>query len=389
MACGELIVRNCRPFNWPEDAEPISISIRNGIISRVGESDPEIGSTEELDAEGRIVTPGFIDVHVQGAGGGDVLDGTSEALRAISRTCARFGVTSFLATTVFRPNGDNRHLKVAAENVGRDLGGANLLGIHLEGPFISPQKRGMIQPDCICSPSKGILDRILGLSDGTLKIMTIAPELEGSLGVIERLRDGGILPSLGHTNASYEETLKGIRAGISHVTHLFNAMTSFHHRNPGPLLAIFESEDLDVQLITDGVHLHPMVLRWAFNLIGPERSITITDGVQAMGLPDGRYIYNGVEYESRNGTARYGDGTLIGTSLGLSQMLLRLMRFTGCPLDVAVRTVTENPARAIGMEDRKGRIEVGKDGDLVILDFDLSVWATVVGGRIVYRKGGG
>jgi len=129
------------------------------------------------------------------------------------------------------------------------------------------------------------------------------------------------------------------------------------------------------------------VLRWAFNLIGPRRSITITDGMQAMGLPEGRYIYNGIEYESRDGTARYADGTLIGTSLGLSQMIERLMKFTGCPLDVAIGTVTENPARAIGMEDRKGSIEIGKDGDLAILDPDLSVWATIVGGRIVYRKG--
>ncbi|MCD6506010.1 N-acetylglucosamine-6-phosphate deacetylase [Candidatus Poribacteria bacterium] len=381
----ELIVRNCRLFNSSGD-ELVSISIRDGVIIRIGEPDPEVSSVRSLDAEGRVVAPGFIDVHIQGAGGGDVLDGSPEALQAISRTCARFGTTSFLATTVFRPKGDNRHIGVAAENVGRDLGGADLLGIHLEGPFISPEKRGMIRPDCICSPSKEILGEILELTGGTLRIMTIAPELKGSLGIIEELRDRGIVPSLGHTSASYEETLEGIKAGISHVTHLFNAMASFHHRNPGPLLAIFESEDLDVQIITDGVHLHPKVLRWAFNLIGPRRSITITDGMQAMGLPEGRYIYNGIEYESRDGTARYADGTLIGTSMGLNRMIERLMEFTGCPLDVAIRTVTENPARAIGMEDRKGSIEVGKDGDLVILDPDLSIWATIVGGRIVYRK---
>ncbi len=381
----ELIVRNCRLFNSSED-ELVSISIRDGVISRIGEPDPEVRSVRSLDAEGRVVAPGFIDVHIQGAGGGDVLDGSLEALRAISRTCARFGTTSFLATTVFRPKGDNRHISVAAENVGRDLGGANLLGIHLEGPFISPEKRGMIQPNCICPPSKEVLKEISELTGGTLRIMTIAPELKGSLGIIEELRDSGIVPSLGHTSASYEETLEGIRAGISHVTHLFNAMASLHHRNPGPLLAVFESDDLDVQIITDGVHLHPKVLRWAFNLIGPRRSITITDGMQSIGLPDGRYIYNGIEYESRDGAARYADGTLIGTSLGLSQMIERLMKFTDCPLDVAIRTVTENPARAIGMEDRKGSIEVGKDGDLVILDFDLSIWATIVGGKVVYRK---
>ncbi|HEX29484.1 TPA: N-acetylglucosamine-6-phosphate deacetylase, partial [Candidatus Poribacteria bacterium] len=216
----ELIVRNCRLFNSSGD-ELVSISIRDGVIIRIGEPDPEVSSVGSLDAEGRVVAPGFIDVHIQGAGGGDVLDGTPEALQAISRTCARFGTTSFLATTVFRPKGDNRHIGVAAENVGRDLGGADLLGIHLEGPFISPEKRGMIQPDCICPPSKEVLKEILELTGGTLRIMTIAPELKGSLGIIEELRDRGIVPSLGHTSASYEETLEGIKAGISHVTHLF------------------------------------------------------------------------------------------------------------------------------------------------------------------------
>jgi len=229
-------------------------------------------------------------------------------------------------------------------------------------------------------------DKILKVTGGRLKMMTIAPELGGSLEIIRRLVDCNIVASFAHSEADYEQTLEGIKAGISHVTHLFNAMSGVHHRSPGPLVAIFENEKVTAQLIADGVHIHPSVLRMAFEILGPGRVVLITDGMQAMGLPDGQYVYNGVEYESKNGAARYKDGTLIGTSLGLSELVKKLIRFTDCSLDVAVRTVTENPARLLCIEDRKGSIAVGKDADLVLLDDDLSVRTTIVGGRIVFGK---
>ncbi|GAH53452.1 unnamed protein product, partial [marine sediment metagenome] len=273
------------------------ISLENGVIAKIEKVKKGYPFGEVLDAEGRIVTPGFIDLHIQGAGGADVLDGRRESLEVISRTCARFGTTSFLATTVFRPEGNNHHLEVASENVGSDLGGANLLGIHLEGPFISAAKRGMILPECIFFPSLEILGKILDYSKGKLRMMTIAPEIKGNLKIIGTLVREGIVASFGHSNASYEETLKGMKAGISHVTHLFNAMPSFHHRKPGPLLAIFQAKRVTAQIISDGVHLHPQILRFTYNLLGEDKCILITDGLQAMGLPEGKYIYNGVEYE--------------------------------------------------------------------------------------------
>jgi len=389
-----LLITNCKLLDSLEDdnqnrcrskeRQRRSIAIENGTITQIDKIEKGCVYDYVLNAEGRIAAPGFIDVHIQGAGGSDVLDGTIESLQAISQTCARFGTTSFLATTVFRPGGDNHHLAVTTESVGSELGGANLLGIHLEGPFISLEKKGMILPEYICAPSLQVLDEIQNIVKDSLKIMTIAPELDGNLDIIHRLVDSGTIASYGHSNASYEETLKGIEAGISHVTHLFNAMPSLHHRAPGPLLAIFETDELSIQLIPDGVHLHPHVIKFAFELIGENRCITITDGMQAMGLPDGTYIYNGIEYESKNGTARYYNGTLIGTTLGLIQLALRLMEFTNCPLDVAIKTVTENPAKLLGIENRKGTIAVGKDADLVILDHDYSVWSTIVGGRIVF-----
>jgi len=384
---GSLLIRHCKILNpSSERIQEADIFVENGIIANIGKNEEHYTHKKTLDVKGRIVTPGFIDLHIQGAGGADILDGKRESLQIISRTCAQFGTTSFLATTVFRPDGDNPHLRIASESVESDLGGANLLGIHLEGPFISSVKKGMILPECICSPSPEILQKILFCTKGQLRMMTIAPEINGNLEIIRTLVTEEIVASFGHSNASYEETLKGIEAGISHVTHLFNAMPSIHHRRPGPLLAIFQTSTVSAQIISDGVHLHPGILKLTFNLLGEDRCVIITDGMRAMGLPDGKYIYNGLEYESQNGTARYFDGTLIGTSLGLNQLVERFIRFTGCPLSIGIKAVTKNPARILGMEGRKGTVEPGKDADLVIFDDDYSVWATIVGGKIVFSK---
>ncbi len=380
-----LLITNCRLFDAPDETQTTSILIENGTFTQIGQINPPTGC-QTLDAQGRIAAPGFIDVHIQGAGGADVLDATPEALKAISHTCARFGTTSFLATTVFKPEQKNQHLNIAAKHVGRDLGGANLLGIHLEGPFISMQKKGMIQPDCICPPSIQELDEILDITNGRLKMMTIAPELPDSTQIIKRLIDSNIIASFGHSSATHEQTIYGFNAGISHVTHLFNAMPTLHHRTPGPLAAIFQTKHITAQLICDGVHIHPAVLKLAFDILGPNRIIPITDGMQALGLGDGQFIYNGIEYESKNGTARYKDGTLIGTALGQSQLLERLISFTGCPFETAIKTVTQKPAELLGIEDRKGTIEPGKDADLVLLDHTHSVQATIVTGKIVFRN---
>jgi len=362
-----LLITNCRLFDRPAEKKTISILMENGIISRIGQIKVPAGFDNILDAGGRIVAPGFIDVHIQGAGGADILDGTAEGLRVISETCVRFGTTSFLGTTVFKPNGENRHISLAGQYVNSDIGGARLLGFHLEGPFISLKKKGMIQPDSICPPSVEVLDRLLDTTAGHLKLMTIAPELPGSLEIIRALVDSDITASFGHSSATYEETLAGFEAGISHVTHLFNAMTPLHHRSPGPLAAIFETKKITAQVIADGVHIHPSVLKLAFKTLGAARTILITDGMQALGLADGKYIYNGVEYTAKEGAARYKDGTLIGTTLGLSQQL-------------------RNPAKLLGIEQRKGYVGVGKDADLVVLEKDCSVHTTIVAGRIVYQK---
>lgn len=415
----ELLLLSCRLYDAPGDAVPVDVLVAAGRIVSVGGGRPTpapgvtpgarqadapdapgsagppapgpgqglaVHAPERrvLDAGGRTLVPGFIDLHVHGGGGADVLDGTEDALRTISTALARVGTTAFLATTFLDPDTGNRHLCTAAECVGRDLGGAQVLGLHLEGPFVSPDRRGGLPLTAIRPPSPELLEEILEMTQGRLRLMTIAPELPGALGLIRTLDARGVVASLGHTAASYEEAKAGIACGIRHATHLYNAMPSLHHREPGPLLAIFEDERVTADLVCDGVHVHPAVVGWTYRVLGPGRCICISDGVRAVGLPDGRYLYGGREFEAKDGTARYLDGTLIGTAAGVGKLALRLQRYTGCPLSDAVHAATRNPARLLGLASRKGSIEPGKDADLVILEPDGSVWATIVGGRIVY-----
>jgi len=339
-----------------------------------------------IDAEGATLVPGFIEVHIQGAGGADVLDSTEEALSVIAKTCARHGVTGFLATTVYRPAGNTTHLEIAADCTGKDLGGAALLGIHLEGPFIAQAKRGMIQPDCIGAPSMKVFDDLISLTKSTLSMLTLAPELDGCAEIVKRCASSGIVVSLGHTCASFEQAMQGFSDGITHVTHFFNAMPSIHHRNPGPVIAILQSPSVSVQVIPDGVHLDKNILKFVYDTLGSDRFVTITDGIQALGLPDGKYVYNSVEYVSRDGAARYHDGTLIGTALGQDQLLNRLIKFTGATMEDAIKTLTLNPARVLGIDNRKGSIAKGKDADLVLLDQENTAVLTMVNGRIVFDK---
>jgi len=380
-----LLITNCRLFNAPPESLT-SILVKDGRISQIAPSIPAGPAHRSLDAQGRLVAPGFIDVHIHGAGGADVLDATVEALQTIAKTAARFGTTSFLATTVYKPGQENRHITLAAECTNTDLGGARLLGLHLEGPFINPDKRGMIQPDFLAEPSVQLLDSIIDLTQGKLRMMTIAPELPGTTQLVHRLTAAGIVPSFGHSAADYQQTLDAIQLGICHVTHLYNAMPPIHHRAPGPLLAIFRSPHLTAQIIPDGIHIHPTVLKFTFDLLGPNRLIPITDGIQALGLPDGQYTYNGVPYQVKAGAARYHDGTLVGTALGLNKLLAKFVQFTRCDPAEAIRAVTQNPARLLGIDHRKGTLAPGKDADLVLLEPDLSVHTTIVEGKIVYQR---
>jgi N-acetylglucosamine-6-phosphate deacetylase len=348
-----------------------------------------------LDAQGRLAVPGLIDLHLQGAGGSDVLDGTPQAMQTIARTCARHGVTGFLATTVFRPGGDNRHLPVAAAACRPATAGfaaaavedgADVLGLHLEGPFIAAEKRGMIQPDCLGPVRQETLTELLRLCGGALRMLTIAPELPGALELIRRLSAQGIVASFGHSAADYVQTTEGLKAGLRHVTHLFNAMPPLHHREPGPLPALLACRQMTLQVIPDGVHLHPAILRLLAGLVGPERVVLITDGLQAMGLADGAYTYNRQPIVVSGGTARSLNGTLVGTTLGMNRLIQRYHGFAGCPLAEAVRAASFNPACVLGIQKRTGSLLSGKSADLALLNPDFTVWKTWKRGRLIYSQ---
>jgi N-acetylglucosamine-6-phosphate deacetylase len=260
-----------------------------------------------------------------------------------------------------------------------------VLGLHLEGPFIAPEKRGMIQPDCIGAVREETLTELLRLCGGALRMLTIAPELPGALALIRRLSAQGIVTSFGHSAADYVQTTAGLKAGIRHATHLFNAMSPLHHREPGPLPALLDNRGVSLQVIPDGVHLHPAILRLLAGLVGAERVVLITDGLQAMGLEDGDYTYNRQPIVVSGGTARSRDGTLVGTTLGMNRLLQRYQGFTGCPLAQAVRAASYNPACVLGLQRRIGSLENGKSADLALLNPDFTVWKTWKRGRLIHE----
>ncbi len=380
-----LIIKNCRLYNSILTDSLKNILVEDGKILDIDSKDIDTAGNS-IDAKGKIIAPGLIDVHIQGAGGADILDGTVEALQTISKTLARVGTTSFLGTTVVKPLEDNKHLKLAKNYVEKDLDGANLLGFHLEGPFINIKKKGGLDPASIYEPSPEKLEEVFEVTSNQLKMMTIAPELPGNLELIKGLRRNSVVAAFAHSEADYEETKKGFDAGINHITHIFNAMLPLHHRKPGPLAAIFENKEVSAQIISDGHHLHPAIVKILYKFLGPKRCICITDGVQAIGLPEGRYIYNGREYESKNGAARYLDGTLIGSAMSLANIALKFWKFTGCSFDEAINSASKNPAMLLGIYDRKGSIDINKDADLIIFDDDYSIYSTIISGKIVFQK---
>jgi N-acetylglucosamine-6-phosphate deacetylase len=380
-----MIIKDCAVYNADPKQGLSDIRVLNGKISEIGKNLSSEGETI-IDASGKTVIPGIIEVHIQGAGGADILDGTEEALIKMAKTLARLGTTSYLGTTVVKPKENNAHLRFARKYVNKKTGGAYLLGFHLEGPFINPKKKGGLDPNSIYDSSPEKLDEIYEVLGDTLKMMTIAPEMPWNHEAIKSLREHNVIASIAHSDATYDEAKKGIEVGINHVTHIFNAMPSLLHRTPGPIAAIFENKTITAQIIGDGHHLHPSIVKTIYRMIGGDRCICITDGMQAMGLPEGKYVYNGKEYTSKDGAAKYDDGTLIGSTMSLLNIAFKFQQFTGCTFETAINTVTINPAKLLGIEKQKGHIASGFDADIVIIDKDNSVFTTIIDGEVVYKK---
>ncbi|MCK4812881.1 MAG: N-acetylglucosamine-6-phosphate deacetylase [Candidatus Marinimicrobia bacterium] len=372
-------VINCRPYNHPEQV--VHLALEDGRIHHIEYILPK-NSDVIFDAENRIAAPGLIDTHVHGCGGGNPSDGKKSSLRTMAATLCRLGTTSFYATSFYCPGSDTAYLKLMADYKSGILD-ADCLGIHLEGPFINPKRKGGIPSNCLTTPDERVFLDILKVCNDRLSIMTLAPELDHSDKILNICHKKGIVASFGHSDANFNEAREGLKQGIGLVTHITNAMRPFNNRKPGPLPAILES-GIPVQIISDGVHLHPETVSFIYHILGPDRCICITDGIEATGLKDGEYIFQGKPYKSENGAAFYSDGSgLIGTSLSLFDIMMRFKKFTDCSLYEAVKTAAENPAVCLGVDDRKGFIKSGYDADIIFINKNDTLHAVMKAGKLV------
>ncbi|MYC81707.1 MAG: N-acetylglucosamine-6-phosphate deacetylase [Acidobacteria bacterium] len=372
--------------------------ILDGVVLVEGTRIMEVGSRaavrfsrdefEVLDHSRHLLSPGFIDVHIHGAMGRDVMEGTTEALEAISRFLAAHGTTSFLATTVTAsPIATLQAVEALGRQVDRPLPGAHMLGLHLEGPFINPEKRGAHSARHIRPPSTLILEQLLARSGHRVKLITLAPEVEGSLELIRFARSRGVVVSLGHSNATLEETMAAIDLGAGNATHLFNAMRSFSHRDPGILGAVLTTPRIRAELIADGVHVSPAAVDLCLRCKGAGRILLISDAVSATGMPEGQYRLADMEITLSEGVCRTPDGTLAGSILTQDQALRNMIRWSGLPVHTVLGMLTRNPAQSLGIASGKGTLAPGHDADMVLLDQDLRVHTTIVQGEVSHTVG--
>jgi N-acetylglucosamine-6-phosphate deacetylase len=324
--------------------------------------------------------PGLIDLHVHGINGYDVMDATSDALTSISQTLAKEGTTSFLATTMTASELDIEKTLLAVRDYKSVQDGATLLGIHLEGPFISPKKAGAQCADHILLPSIEKIHHWQKISENAIKLVTLAPELPTSQEFIAYLKKNNIVASIGHSDASYAETMAAMHQGCDYVTHLFNAMRGIHQREPGIVTAAL-LENVWTELIVDGVHLHPAIVKLILKMKGMEKMVLVTDAMRATCLHNGVYDLGGQQVTVFDNTATLSDGTLAGSVLRMPQAIKNMLQFTGCELLDAVKMASENPAKVLGIFDKKGSISIGKDADLVVLDEHFNVVMTICNGR--------
>lgn len=351
------------------------------IVKITENCDLDESALEEIyDADGKFLSPGFIDIHIHGCKGKDTMDDNDDSIPDISKSIAATGVTAFMPTTMTMKfsaiektvNRIRRHMNNGP--------GAQILGCNLEGPFISDEYKGAHDGRYIIKPD---FSRIKDFMD-VIKLVTIAPEEKGSDEFIESCIKNGIITSIGHTKANYEQAMRAIGKGASHITHIFNAMTPLHHRNPGVVGAAMDST-VSCELIADNIHVDPAIQRIILKIKGTAGIILVTDAMRACLLEDGVYDFGGQKVLVKGDEARLASGQLAGSLLTLNKALKNFINNTGISLINAVKMVTENPARLLGILDRKGSIEIGKDADLSLFDDNFNICRTFVKGKKVYE----
>jgi len=335
-----------------------------------------------LDFPGAVLAPAFFDVHVHGAAGHDLMEATPEALAAISAFWATRGTGSFLATTVTAPlDATLRAVEGLAKLLAQQpiKGHARPIGIHLEGPFLSHAKRGVQPAEHLLAPDIATFDRLFEAADGHVRLMTLAPELPGAVELAAHATARGVRVSLGHSNATSAETRAAIAAGAVSATHTFNAMRALDHREPGILGTVLTTDALYAELICDGIHTEPEIVRLWWRAKGPERGILVTDAMSAAGMPDGEYQLGGFAVQVTNGRAM-ARGVLAGSVLTLDRALANFVAFTGATVEQGLRLLTANPAAMTGLTEQTGRLTAGFSADLVAVDSAGRLVGSVVGG---------
>ena len=335
-----------------------------------------------VDATGCYVVPGFVDIHFHGCVGADLCDATDEAVRAIARHEASRGVTAVCPATMTYPEERLASVVDAAAAFEPAADEAALVGINMEGPFISPDKIGAQNPAYVQRADAAMLRRLQERAGGLVKLVDVAPEEPGALDFVAEVADE-VRVSIAHTCTDYDTAREAFARGARHMTHLYNAMPGMHHRKPGPIAAAWECPEATVELICDGVHVHPAMARLTFGLFGAERICLISDSMRACGLEDGTYDLGGQDVTVRGNVATLADGTIAGSVTDLAACVKVAVREMGVPLEDAVRAATLTPARAIGIDGERGSLEAGKIADVVVLDQELNVKHVIVRGGLL------
>ena len=369
-------------------------TIEKGVVVFEGEKIVAVGRENEvrtpksakiIDASDGVVAPGFIDIHVHGGKGRDVMDASYEAINELSKFFATHGNTAFVATTISASRSEL--LKVAKAvrlTMEKGTDGAEVLGIHMEGPYMSPDERGAHAADQIRPPSLEEFQEIWEASNRAVRMVTLAPEWAGSEKFIENLRSLGVVASVGHSNATYSQVVDAIQHGLRHASHTFHRMRGFHHREPGVVGAVLVHDELTAELICDNVHVHPTAMKLLVKAKGANRVVLITDAIRAVGMPNGEYKVGKATVIVKNGVSRSAVGELAGSTLTMDRAVRNMVKSVGLPLQTAIKMAATNPATTLGIDKVKGSVKPGKDADIVIIDEEVNVYMTIVKGRVVY-----
>ena len=366
-----------------------TIQIKNGKVDRISTSQAGLSrDAAKVDVGGAYVSPGFIDLHVHGTGGYDSTDATRTALSGLRKTLLPYGVTTVVPTLLSSPAGvTHAFLEAVKSEASAHESGAKIIGAHLEGPFLNPAQRGVHLQENLKAPSIETFNELTEAYRGFIKIMTLAPELEGAISLIRECKRLGIVTSIGHTNASYSQARAGIEAGISHSTHTFNAMSKIQARDPGSVGAVLSSDSVYAEVIADGIHVHPSNVQLLIQVKGAARTILVTDAVKPTGTTTKEFEMGGIKASVRDGAVLTPEGRLCGSTLTMDRAIRNVRTWTNRSIPEIIRMASLNPAEQLGIADTTGSLVEGKDADIVILDRELNVKATYVRGVQRYAVG--